>query len=88
MIFLPFIMLFVPFWSELFWVWPVLGVVVQVTDWDYNNSSLGNGHSIYFYILLAGSLNPPTNGIDPKGFIQCHVKIFQLHQHIIRERSL
>lgn len=83
-----FIKLFVPFWPELIWVGPVLGVAVQDVGWDYDHDSFGNVHSIYLHVFFAGSLNPPPEGIDPEGFIHCHVKIFQFRNCFVRERSL
>lgn len=79
---------FVPFWSELFWVWPVLGVAVQDIRWDHNNGSLWNDHPVYFHVFLADSLKPSPEGIETKGFIHGHVKIFQLHHCFVCERSL
>lgn len=79
---------YVPFWSELFWVWPVLGAAVQGVRWDDNNCSFWNGHPVYFHISLAGSLKPSSKRIEPEGFIHGHVEVFQLHYRFIRERSL
>lgn len=90
-IFLPFHYVFcnfVPFWSELIWVWPVLRVAVQDVRWDHNSGSFWNGHPIYFHVFLADSLNPSTEGKETKGFIHGHVKILQLHHCFVCERSL
>lgn len=86
--FSPFIKLFVPLWPELVGVGPVLGVTVQDVGWDGDHHSFGNGHSVDLHVLLAGSLNPPPEGVEPEGFIHCHVEIFQFHYGFVGERGL
>lgn len=56
--------------------------------WDYDCHALWNSHTIDLHRLFADPLNPPPSGEETEDFVHHHVKIFHLHDGIIRGSSL